>query len=116
MGKLFICAYEENSDTYKCGNCQTHITHGKYMITNQIETAKGECCGFSEIINTIMYKNSNWSFYTKHDAFDMFDDNSILKSKSHSFCVYCKNCERFIGWKYIDCNGEKSILLKSCLT
>jgi hypothetical protein len=116
MGKLFICAYEDEINAYKCKKCKTHITHNEYIITNQIETVNGECYGFSAAINLAIYKNSNWSLYTKHDNFDMFDDNSILKNKRDSFYVYCKNCEEFTGWKFIDSTEEKFILLKSCFS
>ena len=113
MGKLFIEFYENDNYTFSCKNCMFHFAHTDNIVIRQIETMYGECFGFVESINLYEIKNDNWSTYTQHGDFDMYDDNSILKNESKSYFLYCIKCNSFVGWKHIEPNSKKHIILKS---
>jgi hypothetical protein len=114
MGRLFIQRYENVNYTFSCKSCKFHFAHTDHIVIRQIETMYGECFGFVESINLYETHNDNWSTYTYHGEFDMYDDNSILKNEtSQSYFLHCIKCNLFVGWKYMEPNTEKHILLKS---
>ena len=115
MGKLYIEYYEDDNYTFSCKTCKFHFAHTDNIVIKQIETMYGECFGFVETINVHAIRNDNFSTYTKHGEFDMYDDNSILASESKSYFLYCIKCNVFVGWKHIEHNSEKHIILKSCV-
>ena len=115
MGRVFLEYFSNNEYTFSCKFCKAHISHTDHVVMNQIETSYGECVGFTNAINTHQHICSNWTTYTTHGRFDMFDDNSILKSYTQCFYLYCKQCNSFMGWRHIDPPFEKHILLKKCI-
>ena len=114
MGKPFIQFYENDKYAFYCKACNIHIAHTDNIVIRQIETIRGECIGFTSSLNCYFLKNPNWSTYTHHGDFDMYDDDSILRSNSSSCYLYCVSCNSFMGWKHTD-SGEKHILFKSAI-
>lgn len=115
MGRLFIEYFDNDEYLFSCKNCKIHFAHTDNIVIRLIETTKGECIGFIDSLNLKQVRNNNWSTYTSHDGFDMFDDDSILKGDARCYYLYCIQCNNFIGWKYVEDNYEKHILLKSCI-
>ena len=113
MGRHFIDYYDNEYFTFSCKYCKIHFAHTDNIFMKHIETAHGECFGFVDSINTYYVDNVNYSTYTYHGDFDMYDDNSILKSNTNSYFLYCIKCDNFIGWKYCEYSAEKHIILKS---
>lgn len=115
MGRLFIECYENEKFTFSCKVCKLHFAHTDKIVIRQIETTYGECIGCVESMNLIPIDNNNFSTYTCHGEFDMFDDNSILESDAKSYFLHCIKCKNFVGWKHSENSAEKHILLKSAI-
>lgn len=114
MGRPFIQFYENDKFVFNCKNCNIHIGHTDFVVIRQIETMHGECIGFTSSLNCYTQVNTNYSTYTYHGEFDMYDDDSILQTHAKSYYLYCISCNTFMGWKHID-TGEKHIILKSTI-
>ncbi|CAL1270185.1 unnamed protein product [Larinioides sclopetarius] len=70
---------------YRCGTCNTYLTHRGYRISTRFTSGNGPAWLFKEVVNI---------YYGNAISRNMITGRHIVRK------IYCKGCSTKLGWFY----------------